>query len=955
MDSASEFLRMLQHERSLTTAHRPIRLRLGLADGGAFADEVLLPQRVAGVESICGGIEYVVTCIASTPRLPLKELIALPAEIQFVTDQGQLRGACGIVAEARAGDFDGGMAVYQLVVRDALAIMEKRINSRVFRSQSELAIVQLLFDEWRQSNPVLASAFHYELDPLFDMRQFPPREQTMQHNESDAAFVRRLLRRRGVAWTFRPGHARSSSLEVERDATPAHTLVLFSDPHSLPRNAAGAVRYHRGGATEERDTIVSWCAARRLRPGSITRHSWDYRNPAGSQFMTATARGSVDQGRSGNQMAASLDDYLVEMPHAGNDVDDHWRLGQVRMQRHEFETKCFHGEGTVRDLRAGEWFTLTGHPEIDAHPAAERDFVVTALRVEAENNLPADVAGRIRRLMSAWLDGEGSAFSDTTPTLYPVRVRIGFDAVRRGIPLVPAFDPQVDLPHPPLQSAVVTGPAGEEVHCDALGRVKIRFPGMRTQDHAHAQGAGASDTAADSAWVRVASNWAGNGAGARQQSGTLGLPRVGTEVLVAFLGGDPDRPVILSQLYNGRARPPALSRAGELPGNRYLSGMRSREIGGARGGQLLFDDTPGQIGVQLASEHADAELNLGWMSAPRADGQGAPRGEGAELRSSKAVAVRGGEGVLISAGGMAGDGVAQLERGGLVGIAEVMHGVLDELGRLAAEHGEDEQAKPRLAELARRLRDWHDGSNVAPDAAGDDAAQPMAAVTAPAGVVLASEDSIALGAQAKIDIVSAGDAEVASGRSLFLRASRALSLFAYELGLKLIAGRGNVVIETHKGDIEIRSSGRISLVAAKGIDLEAPSVKVVSQGTQTDWDAGTITHQSSGKHVVKAASVEHLTGGGGVPAGLQLPATTLETDERVVVVDRQTGMPARGRRYIARHEDGTRIEGVTDDEGRTEILHTYAMGDIELRLLADDEVPDPASLPATPTPGAGRA
>lgn len=171
MDSASEFLRMLQHERSLTTAHRPIRLRLGHADGpGSLAHDVLLPQRVVGSEAVCGGIDYVVTCVAATPRLPLKELIALPAEILLVTDRGQLRAACGIVAEARAGDFDGGLAVYQLVVRDALAIMEKRVNSRVFRAGSELDIVQLLFDEWRQSNAVLASAFHYELDPLLDAR-----------------------------------------------------------------------------------------------------------------------------------------------------------------------------------------------------------------------------------------------------------------------------------------------------------------------------------------------------------------------------------------------------------------------------------------------------------------------------------------------------------------------------------------------------------------------------------------------------------------------------------------------------------------------------------------------------------------------------------------------------------------------------------------------------------------
>lgn len=940
MDSASEFLRMLQHEKSLTTAHRAIRLRLGHADH--LADEVLLPQRVSGSESVCGSLEYVVTCVASTPRLPLKELIALPAEIQFVTDRGQLRGACGIVAEARAGDYDGGLGVYQLVIRDALAIMEKRVNSRVFRYQNELEIVQVLFDEWRQSNGVLASAFEYELDPLFDMRQFPAREQTMQYNESDAAFVRRLLRRRGVAWTFRPGHARTRTLEVERDTSPVHTLVLFADSNSLPRNGAGTVRYHRGGASEERDTIVSWSAARRLQAGSTTRHSWDYRNPLGTQFMTATARSMADQGRSGNQLAASLDDYQVEMPHAGNDVEDHWRLGQVRMNRHEFETKCFHGEGGVRDLRAGEWFTLSGHPEIDTHPAAERDFTITALHIEAENNLPADVSARVRRLMGAWMDDV--AFPDTPPSLDAVRVRVSFDAVRRGIPLVPSFDPRVDLPHPQLQSAIVTGPPGEEVHCDALGRVKIRFPGMRTGDHRHAHGAGASDTPADSAWVRVASNWAGAGPGSQQQAGTLGLPRVGTEVLVAFMGGDPDRPVILSQLYNQRAQPPALSRAGELPGNRYLSGMRSREIGGARGGQLLFDDTPGQIAVQLASEHAASELNLGWLSEPRANGQAGPRGEGAELRSDKAVALRGGEGILLSAGGKQDDAGAQLERASLVGIAEAMHGVLDTLGRLAGDHGENEEAKPRLDALAERLRHWHDGSNVAPGSGTG--GEPLVAVNAPAGVVIASDDSIALGAQTKVDIVSTGDAELAAGSSLFLRASRALSMFAYELGMKLIAARGDIVVETHRGDIEIKSSSRIRLIAATGIELEAPSVKVVSQGTQTDWDGGTITHQSSGKHVVRAASVEHLSPGGGTPAGLRLPATELETDERVVVIDRQTNRPARGKRYVARHEDGTRIQGVTDDEGRTSILSSYAMGDIEIRVLPDDEPDDP---------GAGRA
>ncbi|KFI07778.1 type VI secretion system Vgr family protein [Massilia sp. BSC265] len=929
MDSASEFLRMLRHEKSLTTAHRPIRLRLGHADH--LADELLLPQRVQGHESVCGGFEYVVTCVADTPRLPLKELIALPAELQLVTDRGQLRSICGIVAEARAGDHDGSLAVYQLVLRDALAVMEKRVNSRVFRYQNELEIVQVLFDEWRHSNSIMASAFDYELDPLFDMRLYPPREQTMQYNESDAAFVRRLLKRRGIAWTFRPGRARAGSADQEADDTPVHTLVLFSDPASLPRSAAGSVRYHRIDATEERDTVVSWCAARRLQPGSITRHSWDYRNPSGTQFMTTTARGMADQGRSGNALAATLDDYLVEIPHAGNDVEDHWRLGQVRMNRHEFDTKCFHGEGSVRDLCAGEYFTLAGHPEIDAHPEAERDFVVTAVWLEAENNLPADLSARVRRLMGPYIPEAAMLAPNEHPVAGDgVRVRMRFDCVRRGVPLVPAFDPGIDLPHPQLQSAIVTGPPGEEVHCDALGRVKIRFPGMRTTDHKHAHGAGASDTPADSAWVRVASNWAGNGPGASQQCGTLSLPRVGSEVLVAFLGGDPDRPVVLAQVFNQRGEPPALSAAGGLPGNRYLSGTRTREIGGGRGNQLRFDDTRGEISAQLASDHGASQLNLGWLTQPKANGTAAPRGEGAELRSDHSVAIRGKEGVLLSAEASPAAGGEQLARAGLLGLAELMQSIADEVAKLAEQHTEDEPSGQRLAELSQKLRRWDQGSNVAP---GDKAAEPIVAVTAPAGIVLASQDNVALGSETQLDVVSGGDARTSAGKNIFLRAARGISAFAQALGVKLVAGKGNILLEAHQGKVEVKSSGKISLISAEAIHIEAPVVRIISQGAQTEWTKGAITQESAGEHTIKASSLSRGGPGGGDPSKPEFAKSSLRTNERLVLRHLQTRAPIPFQNYIAHLSDGRTIQGTSDEEGRTALVQSDMLGPVRFELL----------------------
>jgi type VI secretion system secreted protein VgrG len=926
LDSASAFLRVLRHEQSLSTAHRALRLRLAHAEG--LEGEVLLPQQITGTESICGGLEYRVACVSSDPALPLKRFIALPAEVQIVTDRGALRSVCGIVTEARSGDSDGGLTTYQLVLRDALAIMEKRVNSRLFRNQNELGIVQVLFDEWRHANAVLAGAFEYELDPLLELARgsasnsasYPAREQTMQYNESDAAFVRRLLRRRGISWCVRAGRSRGSAVDPAHDRIPAHTLVLFADAAKLPQNAAGTVRYHRDGATERRDTITAWSAARSLQPGTASRHSWDYKQPASSQFMATGARGEIDQGGHGNALAASLDDYLIEAPHAGNDVEDSLRLGQLRMARHGFAAKCFHGEGTVRDFCAGQYFTLAGHPEIDTHPENERAFLITELQASVRNNLPGDMSARIESLLakSGWGAPLGSA-----------QVAVRFTAVRRGVPLVPAFDARVDLPHPQLQSAIVVGPAGEEVHCDSLGRVKIRFPGMRTRDHEHAHGAGASNSPLDSAWVRVASNWAGNGPGSDRQCGTLGLPRVGSEVLVAFLGGDPDKPIVLAQLFNGQALPPALSPDGGLPGNRYLSGLRSREVAGQRGSQLRFDDTRGQISAQLASDHAASELNLGWLTRPRANGEGEARGEGAELRSDHHVAIRGRQGVLVSAEAAQGDG-RQLARGSLIGLTELMQSVVDEMAKLAEQHAGDEPGSGRLAELVGKLRHWEDGSNTAPGAKG---AAPIVAVTAPAGMVLASQDNVALGSEKKVDVVSGGDVEIAAGRNVFVRAARGISAFAHALGIKLVAARGNVTLEAHQGSVEIKSSSRISLISSEAIHIEAPIVRIVSKGAQTEWADGAIGQQSSGKHVVRAASIVHGGPGGGNPAPLDFASSKIRTDERLVLRHMQTRDPIPHQRYIAHLEDGSTIDGISDEGGRTALVNSATLGPVRFELL----------------------
>jgi type VI secretion system secreted protein VgrG len=256
------------------------------------------------------------------------------------------------------------------------------------------------------------------------------------------------------------------------------------------------------------------------------------------------------------------------------------------------------------------------------------------------------------------------------------------------------------------------------------------------------------------------------------------------------------------------------------------------------------------------------------------------------------------------------------------------------VGKLAAVHTDDEPTGKRLAALVDKLKRWHAGSNVAEGATGG--GEPILAATAPNGIIVASNDNLALGASGKVDVVSAGDAEVAAGANIFVRAARRLSLFAHELGVRLVAGRGDIVVHTHVGNIQIKSAGRISLIAAERIELEAPAVKIIAPGAQTDWADGTVTQQTSGRQVFKATEHDLVGPGGATPDGLRMPTSHLHTDEYVVLRHQQTGKPVPNQRYKATFEDGRTVTGRTDEQGRTSLLIGEMIGDVDMAFLPDD-------------------
>ncbi|TFW33655.1 type VI secretion system Vgr family protein [Massilia horti] len=922
---------------ALSTQDRPLRLVLDRPGGDADWGSQLLPQKVTGQEAICGGFEFRILCVAESAKLALKKFIGVPAELQIVTDHGQLRRFCGIVTGVLSGQSDGGLATYQLVMRDALSVMENRVNTRVFRDMSELDIIQALIAEWRVNNSVLAASFDLEIDVGLNGK-LARREFTMQHNESDAAFVRRLMQRRGIAWFFRPGLPnRAGPIGSQKNDEIGHTLVLFDDSLRLRENEAGSVRFHRDAATEERDAITYWSAERNLQPGSVWLHSWDYKNPGGTAFNTTQAQSRANQGERGNQLAASLEDYYVAAPHLGDTALDLTELGNTQMAHYEYASKCFHGEGSVRDLAVGEWISLDGHPEIDTHAEKERRFVITEQRIVAQNNLPVEISARVERLFNrnGWAQGEYAVFTDHDGT--PIRYKTRFSCVRRSVRIVP---PRPILPRLQIQTAIVVGPSNDEVWCDKMGRVKVRFPATRPQDHAHAAGAGASDSDGDSAWVRVGSNWAGNGPGSGGQCGVRLLPPVGTEVLVDFAGGDPDKPIIVGQLYNVIALPPAFRREGALPATRYQSGIRSREVRGQRGNQLRFDDTPGQISAQLASDHATTELNMGYLTELRQDGRAAPRGEGAELRTDEAIALHAARGIFLSAWKLLGAATTkggQLARDDFLGLMRECGELFASLGNYAASHNGLPIDAKEQDELLARFKKWEDGSNTAPKAA--EPREPVIGVTSPAGIGFASSKAIVSYSAKNIDTVAQQHLQLAAGQRVNVNAGNGLSLFAQSGGINAIAHAGKLLLQSQHGDVEINADENVKVTATKGTVTIAAEKLLFVTADGSFFKLGDGPPVIGSKDPLKFHAPDFIWDGPETMS-TQLPSfgkdgTDLQfTPHYYPHLD--GGVPATGLNYKIESAAAASSEGSTDAAGKSSTLQHDQMHFASINLVRKD-------------------
>ena len=470
--------------------------KLRFSEQSDIPEDTLLPHRIVGEESLSQLYRYTLDCLSVDTHLELKELLGQPIEVAILLPEGGERLLTGLVTRAEQAGADGGFAKYVLTIEPALATLAYRRNSRVFQDKTVPQIVETILNEHGTSNPAFNKSFQHQAELS---ETYPIRSYCLQYRETDLAFIQRLLAEEGISYRFTHGPDPKTSLKSSDDAsetgdesgkdTPLHTLILFDANHHLPENGQPSARFHRTDGIEADDAIDQWTGSRQIHSSQTQLASYDYK---GVTTYTGTEATRSKQGDAGNDLTTSLEDYDPQTGYYGSDPDDMARYTKLRQQAKDLASKTFQGEGTVRSLHPGTWFELQDHPIHDQDNPEDRQFLVTGINFEAENNLTPDAKQSLGGLLKTGSNASsgGSNLTGATGTQAPTSqnqppYRNTFTAVRRHVPVVPEFT-RTEHQKPTaggLTTATVVGPADEEIFTDENGRIKIQFHWQRTQDH----------------------------------------------------------------------------------------------------------------------------------------------------------------------------------------------------------------------------------------------------------------------------------------------------------------------------------------------------------------------------------------------------------------------------------------------------------------------------------------
>ncbi|MEO4111186.1 type VI secretion system Vgr family protein [Acinetobacter pittii] len=768
----------------------------------------IMLQRIDGYHGINDGLSAELICLSTNPYIELKQFIGCQVAVDQVTDAGQLFRTTGIVTGASQGQSDGAFSLYRLTMQDATSLWHKRRNSRVFMNKSVVDIIEVIFKEWQSKSPLFASSLQLDTSGLtktYDVRPF-----SMQSNESDYAYLTRIMREESINWLVDEASylVASNSQSIE-----AQKLRLIDDNTQFQSLERRTIRYHRSNATEQYDSITSFIAQRQLQPTAIHVQRWQadslsQEDASGSvvsshQHSTQRDNESLSLEQAWNISPAWISDLKGEDQATASSNSQLEKLNMHLNQYQALQAKYFTAHSSVRDTQVGYWFQLHDYPELEKnHSQQDKEFLILNKHFYNQNNLPKDIQDQVEKLLtlSHWQNSKDSEQE---------RQANEFVVVRRNINVVPEYDSLKHRPVAHVQRAKVVSD-GEEIHVDEWGRIKVRFLFTRTDDHAHDGGAGANNSDTDSAWVDVLTPWAGEGYGARF------LPRKDEIVVIDFFDGNIDRPFVTGRIHEAQRSPTKFDIKGQLPDTKKLSGIRSKEVGGMGYNQLRFDDTTGQISAQLHSSHGATQLNLGNLSHPKESATSEGRGEGFELRTDRSGAIRS-KGLYIST-------FVQNNAAGIH--LEANEAVQNFTESLESMKALSEYAVKQKAEAADMLENINQYIKTIESQWSDLKA------TKEALMLLASPDSISLVSGKDIHINALDSVTVGSGQSinvstdehLILNAKKKVSLFAGEEDLKIYAAKGKFDLQSQDNVLDVSARLDVKITSSEGkVEIHSPT------------------------------------------------------------------------------------------------------------------------------------
>jgi len=499
---------LLQSLQSLINGRQNKRiLRLSFPhDDGPQAQ--LLVNKLDAVESLSRDFDYTVELLSDDAELALKDLQGKLFCVELVRADGSLRYFTGYCFEFRLLRTDGNIVFYQAKLGPWTQYLRLRKDNYIFHGKTLR----------EQIDSICAD---YGTLPDWDYRVSgadPVMTDAIQFDESDHNYVHRRLEAAGLLYYY-------------EHTDKGHKLIITDDStQAAPIDGGAEIRFQRHGGAFEEDGIGEFSPVRQIVPGSVSLSGFNFKSPVPINAGVPTLN------KQGNVL--DVESYEYAGAYGVKGAQDADTLSRRRMEEIEAAGKHFEAAGNNRYVLPGRWYRLTGHfsssPFASHEDAGKNEFLIISVHHIASNNYlqQADQKAEYRNELTC---------------------------LRKTIPWRPgrnfnSVNTKIQAP----QTVTVVGPSGQgSVHTDEYGRIRVQF---------HWDRIGNNDERS-SAWVRVASSWAGGELGAKS------IPRVGSECLVQWLDGNPDRPIVTGSVYNQRNMPPW-----KLATQQSLMGFRSREL-----------------------------------------------------------------------------------------------------------------------------------------------------------------------------------------------------------------------------------------------------------------------------------------------------------------------------------------------------------------------------------------